>query len=298
MVGTRSLGGAVLAVAGYLVASSTLGGAYAADLGGDCCADLEERVAELEATTARKGNRKVSLTVSGWVNEAVFFWDDGVESNAYVGTNDLEQDRFRFVGEAKIADGWSAGYTLEIGLNGADSKTFSQDFAGHRQQRRRPPRQLVPEEQGARQGHGRQGRPGDLPPARQHRLHADPQRLGRRGCRRLSSRSFQIRVNGVLQCYQVDRPHGRLQQRHPRPVRSAQRRPLRYADHRRLHRHGLLGRGRHVGHGARLQERDRRLQGLGPHRLRRKHRSDRQPRPVRRPRSEPAIASTGAAPPS
>ena len=61
--------------------------ALAADLGGDCCADLEERIAELEATTARKGNRKVSLTVSGWVNEAVFFWDDGHESNVYVGTN-------------------------------------------------------------------------------------------------------------------------------------------------------------------------------------------------------------------
>jgi hypothetical protein len=30
----------------------------AADLGGDCCADLEERVAELEATTASKGNSK------------------------------------------------------------------------------------------------------------------------------------------------------------------------------------------------------------------------------------------------
>ena len=28
--------------------------AFAADLGGDCCADLEERVAELEATTVDK----------------------------------------------------------------------------------------------------------------------------------------------------------------------------------------------------------------------------------------------------
>ena len=52
----------------------TLGGfamsaspAKAADLGGDCCADLEERVAELEATTVRKGNKKVSVTLSGWV---------------------------------------------------------------------------------------------------------------------------------------------------------------------------------------------------------------------------------------
>ena len=103
-----------LAVAGYTPAA-------AADLGGDCCADLEERVAELEATTARKGNRKVSLTVSGWVNEQVMWWDDGSESNVYVGTNKLEQSRVRFVGEAQIAPGYSAGYTLELGVNGANS---------------------------------------------------------------------------------------------------------------------------------------------------------------------------------
>ncbi len=60
----------------------------------------------------------------------MFFWDDGHESNVYVGTNGLEQDRFRFTGDAKIADGWSAGYILEIGLNGANSKRFSQDDTG------------------------------------------------------------------------------------------------------------------------------------------------------------------------
>ena len=100
--------------------------ANAADLGGNCCADLEERIAELEATTARKGNRKVSLTVSGWVNEEVMFWDDGVESNAYIGTNSLEQSRFQFVGEAKIADGWTAGYTLQIGTNTHASNQWDQ----------------------------------------------------------------------------------------------------------------------------------------------------------------------------
>ncbi len=121
-VGTRKA--ALIAASGLL--SLGAAPAFAADLGGNCCADLEERIAELEATTARKGNRKVSLTVSGWVNQAVFFWDDGVESNAYVGTNALEQDRFRFDGEAKITDGWSAGYILEIGLWGANSKQFSQ----------------------------------------------------------------------------------------------------------------------------------------------------------------------------
>ena len=103
------------------------GPASAADLGGNCCADLEERIAELEATTARKGNRKVSLTISGWVNEAVFFWDDGVERNIYVGTNSLEQSRFKLTGEAAIVPGWSAGYTLEIGSNSNRSAGFNQN---------------------------------------------------------------------------------------------------------------------------------------------------------------------------
>jgi hypothetical protein len=94
--------------------------ASSADLGGDCCADLEERVAELEATTARKGNRKVSLTVSGWVNESVVWWDDGVEQNVYVGTNFVEQSRFKFTGEAKIDKEWSAGYILELGVSSTE----------------------------------------------------------------------------------------------------------------------------------------------------------------------------------
>lgn len=99
--------------------------ANAADLGGNCCADLEERIAELEATAARKGNRKVKLTVSGQVNEAVMFWDDGVERNVYQVTNDVARTRFRFVGDAKINDRWSAGYLIEIGLRGASSASVS-----------------------------------------------------------------------------------------------------------------------------------------------------------------------------
>ena len=101
--------------------------ASAADLGGDCCADLEERIAELEATTARKGNRKVSLEVSGQVNEAVLWWDDGAESNAYIVTNDNSRSRFRFKGKAKIDKDWEAGYQIEIGVRTANSKRFTQD---------------------------------------------------------------------------------------------------------------------------------------------------------------------------
>ena len=63
-------------------------------------------------------------TVAGWVNEAVFWWDDKTESNTYVGTNSLEQSRVRFTGEAKIVDGWSAGYTLEIGAQGPYQHTI------------------------------------------------------------------------------------------------------------------------------------------------------------------------------
>ena len=89
--------------------------ASAADLGVDCCADLEERIAELEATTARKGNRKVSLTVSGYVAKKIMFWDDGVESNAYItDMGPTQASNFRFSGKAKVAPGWTAGYMIRI----------------------------------------------------------------------------------------------------------------------------------------------------------------------------------------
>ena len=114
-------------LAALAVTSGGISAAQAADLGGNCCADLEERIAELEATTARKGNRKVSLEVSGHVNEAILWWDDGIESNAGVYTNDNSRSRFRFKGDAKISDGWKAGYLLEIGVRSANSKRFDQD---------------------------------------------------------------------------------------------------------------------------------------------------------------------------
>jgi predicted porin len=115
----------ILGTVGFVLSGSV--SAKAADLGGDCCADLEERVAELEATTARKGNRKVSLTVSGWVNEAIFGWDDGTAHGVFQGTNSLEQSRVRFTGEAKINKDWSAGFVLEVGLQGMPSSQFAQN---------------------------------------------------------------------------------------------------------------------------------------------------------------------------
>ena len=72
---------ALFAAAGLFMGGVAMPSAKAADLGGDCCADLEERVAELEATTARKGNRKMSLTITGQVHRMVLWWDDGHSSN-------------------------------------------------------------------------------------------------------------------------------------------------------------------------------------------------------------------------
>ncbi|MDX2289575.1 MAG: porin [Hyphomicrobiaceae bacterium] len=122
---------AMTAVAGLFATN-----ALAADLGGDCCADLEERVAELEATTARKGNRKVSLTVYGQVNTAVMFWesDDGVngdgpldESNVYVVDPQTTGTRFGFRGKADINSDWEAGFNIELQFQQADATRVTID---------------------------------------------------------------------------------------------------------------------------------------------------------------------------
>lgn len=116
---------AILIAAG-VAAVAALPQAQAADLGGNCCADLEERIAELEATTARKGNRKVSLEVFGQVNQSLLFWDDGFESNVGVYTNDNSRTRFGFRGKAKINGDLEAGYRIEIGVRAQNSKRFTQ----------------------------------------------------------------------------------------------------------------------------------------------------------------------------
>lgn len=120
-----------LAAAGLLVSGLSAGSASAADLGGNCCADLEERIAELEATTARKGNRKVSLTISGWVGEQVMWWDDGFEQNTYVvGLGTTLASNVKFTGQATIAPGYYAGYVLHLELIDSDSLTIDQGDRG------------------------------------------------------------------------------------------------------------------------------------------------------------------------
>ncbi|MEZ5925017.1 MAG: porin [Hyphomicrobiaceae bacterium] len=109
---------AIAAAASFLVGGFALTPAKAADLGGDCCADLEERVAELEATTVRKGNRKVSVTLYGWVNAGITWYDSGEESDAYVVDTDTAMSRIGVRGSGQIRPGLEAGYRLELGAHG------------------------------------------------------------------------------------------------------------------------------------------------------------------------------------
>lgn len=117
-------GMSIIAAAAYLGVLSAP--ANAADLGNGCCAELDERIAELEATAANKGNRVVSLTVSGQVSRALLFWDDGFDSDAYVVNNAINLSRFGFDGKAQIEPGLTAGYVMQIDVRDSASFAVSQ----------------------------------------------------------------------------------------------------------------------------------------------------------------------------
>jgi predicted porin len=118
---------AIAALASVLVGGVAASPVMAADLGGDCCADLEERVAELEATTVRKGNRNVSVTLYGWVNAGITWFDNGEESDAYVVDMDTAGSRIGVRGSGNIKPGWSAGYRLELSATGDVLSGTSED---------------------------------------------------------------------------------------------------------------------------------------------------------------------------
>lgn len=90
----------------------------AADLGkGGCCADLDDRVAELERFAARKGNSKVKLIISGQVNKAVLFMDDGSTWTRSVIDNAASPTVLNITGEGKLSPNVTAGFRLELGVN-------------------------------------------------------------------------------------------------------------------------------------------------------------------------------------
>ena len=94
----------------------------------DCCSDLEARIAALEATVVGKGNRKVNVEMAGAVSRAILSWDDGQNTNSYVVTNDGEGSKIEITGEAEHFNNanWSAGFHIEINVQGAGSGEVNQ----------------------------------------------------------------------------------------------------------------------------------------------------------------------------
>ena len=117
----------LLVLIGFIAFAGYKAGAFAADLGGNCCSDLEERIAELEATTAKKGNRKVTLTIYGQVSEGLTYFnvDPGTPGSTSVHTTHVQSNGNKdaesfvgFKGYAKISPDSYAGFVLEIGTGG------------------------------------------------------------------------------------------------------------------------------------------------------------------------------------
>jgi len=121
------------ALSALLLSLMAIGGARAADLSGGCCADLEERVAELEATTATKGNRKVTVIIYGQVDKAFLYENASIGSFKGVAPKSQPPSQRGIVdnsnaptiigamGEGKIDKNWKAGFKLEIEF---DSREF------------------------------------------------------------------------------------------------------------------------------------------------------------------------------
>ncbi len=72
-------------------------------------------------------NEKISFKVSGQINRALFIWDNGKENDIYNVNNASSRSRFQLKGDSKIEGNWSAGFTLEIGLEDSLNTFLDED---------------------------------------------------------------------------------------------------------------------------------------------------------------------------
>lgn len=122
---------AMIAAAGLLSGGVA---AQAADLGGNCCADLEERVAELESTTVRKGNTKVSVKLSGALTRDIVWHnsdaDDAARPDKVTLSNDNGNDNashFKITGSAQINADISVGFIMDFDVRGENNTVTTDD---------------------------------------------------------------------------------------------------------------------------------------------------------------------------
>ncbi len=92
----------------------------------DCCADIESRLAELNAIG--KGNRAMSLEISGQVHRALLHWSDGQERNTYSVDPTSWGSYTDFEGDAELEQGWEAGFLLQLEYPIGESAELNQDL--------------------------------------------------------------------------------------------------------------------------------------------------------------------------
>jgi hypothetical protein len=120
-----ALGGICLLALGLLLSP-----ANAADLGGDCCADLEERVAELEATTVTKGNSRVKVQITGRVSQALVWTDFDEYSDYSIGENSNAPSFIGVAGTYVISPRMKAKVYFQLGLGGYEANLITGGY-GH-----------------------------------------------------------------------------------------------------------------------------------------------------------------------
>ncbi len=95
---------------------------------GHCCSDLEERVAELEATTVEKGNRKVGVIITGHVNVAIISHsgeDFALNAKSLAVKDDPNSEsRVMVAGWAQVSKTLKGGFKMSFGLGNAVNGTF------------------------------------------------------------------------------------------------------------------------------------------------------------------------------
>jgi predicted porin len=118
---------ASFAVSLAMAVVSPVHAAFASDHG---FAALEDRIAELEATALRAGNRKLTMHIYGQVNQAVMFWDDGFKSGMRVIDNDTSSSRFGITGQTTSRSNPTVGYRIEFEVDPSFRSAGSAPIAG------------------------------------------------------------------------------------------------------------------------------------------------------------------------
>jgi len=81
----------------------------------------------LPAGVAKSGNKRVQLTVSGQINRAVLFTDDGDRQDAFFVDNDNSSTRVRLVGKARATEELTVGTLFEVEFQSNPSNVVNQD---------------------------------------------------------------------------------------------------------------------------------------------------------------------------